>query len=240
MSSAFADLIEPPPAAPGWYGKMPSLGDFASRRLPESFVGAWDRWLSAGIGASRAALGEAWLDCFLRAPIWRFGLMPGAIDAQTWFGVMMPSVDRVGRYFPLTIAAQVGLPGSLEAVGRLQAWLRKLHDAALATLDDGYSVAQFEAALETILMSPAADAPSAVAPIDPGSWPIHEDDLVHALAGRALPRLWQDCGGQSLWWCSEGFAIRPYRGLPSAELFHTLLAAAPPEVDELSTVIIKA
>ena len=32
---------------PGWYGKIPSLGDFASRRLPQSFVAAWDYGSSA-------------------------------------------------------------------------------------------------------------------------------------------------------------------------------------------------
>ncbi len=52
-------------AAPGWYGKLPMLGDFAHRRLPRGFVDACDDWLSRGIGASRQSLGPAWLDDYL-------------------------------------------------------------------------------------------------------------------------------------------------------------------------------
>ena len=29
-------------AAAGWYGKLPTLGDFASRRLDNDFVDIWD------------------------------------------------------------------------------------------------------------------------------------------------------------------------------------------------------
>src|SRR5262249_35940975 len=39
-------------AIPGWYGKLPSLGDFASRRLPVEFVKAWDSCLQEVIPAS--------------------------------------------------------------------------------------------------------------------------------------------------------------------------------------------
>ena len=30
-------------------------------------------------------------------PIWRFVLLPGLIGSNGWAGVLMPSVDRVGR-----------------------------------------------------------------------------------------------------------------------------------------------
>ena len=36
-------------AAPGWHGKLPTLGDFASRRLEAPFIEAWDGWLAAGM-----------------------------------------------------------------------------------------------------------------------------------------------------------------------------------------------
>ncbi len=93
---------------PGWYGKLPSLGDFASRRLPAEFINAWDAWLQEVLQATRDALGEGWLDCYLTMPIWRFVLLPGLVGPSGWAGVLMPSVDRVGRQFPLTVA--VALP----------------------------------------------------------------------------------------------------------------------------------
>ena len=33
----------------GWYGKLPSAGDFLGRRLPPEFQGPWDRWLQHGL-----------------------------------------------------------------------------------------------------------------------------------------------------------------------------------------------
>ena len=38
---------------PGYYGKVPTNGDFISRRLAESLVAPWDGWLRAGLAASR-------------------------------------------------------------------------------------------------------------------------------------------------------------------------------------------
>ena len=29
---------------PGWYGKLPALGDFASRRLEPGWIAGWDGW----------------------------------------------------------------------------------------------------------------------------------------------------------------------------------------------------
>lgn len=92
--------------APGWFGKLPMLGDFAQRRLPPLFVEKVDAWLSQGMAASREALGEAWLETYLGAPLWCFAWSPEVIDESWWFGVMMPSVDAVGRYFPLVVAAR--------------------------------------------------------------------------------------------------------------------------------------
>jgi type VI secretion system protein ImpM len=96
------------PAAFGAYGKMPSLGDFFRISLPADFVAAWDVWLQGGLTAVRAALDGAWQDCYMSAPIWRFTLGPGLAGKSGMLGVLMPSVDRVGRMFPLTIAAPLG------------------------------------------------------------------------------------------------------------------------------------
>ena len=44
--------------AAGWFGKMPALGDFASRRLPPAWIEAWDGWLQRELVRSRTALGD--------------------------------------------------------------------------------------------------------------------------------------------------------------------------------------
>ena len=89
----------------GLYGKLPARGDFVRLGLPGDFVTAWDDWLAGAIAASRDRMGEAWLPAYLEAPVWRFALAPGVAGRDAATGLFMPSVDRVGRYFPLMLAA---------------------------------------------------------------------------------------------------------------------------------------
>ena len=62
----------------GWFGKLACLGDFASRRLAPDFTQACDAWLSRCVEASRAQLGERWLETYLTSPLWRFAWAPGS------------------------------------------------------------------------------------------------------------------------------------------------------------------
>jgi type VI secretion system protein ImpM len=124
----------------GAFGKMPSLGDFFRVDVAPSFVDPWDRWLQEAILAAKGALGERWQDCYFSAPIWRFTLAAGNTGAAAMLGVMMMSVDRVGRQFPLTLATP--LPDGVDAV---QAHLSApqlfydLEGVALAALEDGFT-----------------------------------------------------------------------------------------------------
>jgi type VI secretion system protein ImpM len=89
----------------GVFGKLPARGDFVRLGLPGSFVAPWDAWCQRMIAGSRAQLGDDWLPAWLHAPIWYFALPPGQCGPDAALGVLLPSVDKVGRYFPLTLAA---------------------------------------------------------------------------------------------------------------------------------------
>ncbi len=91
----------------GFYGKLPSHGDFLRRRVSASFVDVWDAWLQQGLAASRTSLGERWLEVYLTSPVWRFVGAPGSCGPAPILGLMAPSVDRVGRYFPVTLVAEL-------------------------------------------------------------------------------------------------------------------------------------
>jgi type VI secretion system protein ImpM len=126
----------------GFYGKLPSEGDFISRRLPWEFTSAWDAWLQQGMQASRQALGTRWLECYLSAPIWRFQVAPGVCGPQGWRGLFFASVDRVGRYFPLTLACVVPASSSPHLAmlsNDAEAWTAA-EDAALESLDPKLAV----------------------------------------------------------------------------------------------------
>lgn len=86
---------------PGFYGKLPAVGDFVHRRLPPAFVDPWHAAMQGLLHAIGA--GAATLEC--PAPVWRFVLRPGLAGTAAWAGAMRASVDRVGRGFPLVIAA---------------------------------------------------------------------------------------------------------------------------------------
>ena len=94
----------------GIYGKLPSHGDFLRRRVSEEFVRVWDRWLQECLVASREALADQWLDRYLTGPVWRFACAGGAVGPAPVVGLVAPSVDRVGRYFPLTLVAELQAP----------------------------------------------------------------------------------------------------------------------------------
>jgi type VI secretion system protein ImpM len=81
----------------GFYGKLPSHGDFLRRRVSDAFVDAWDAWLRECLAASRTALGARWLDVYLTSPAWRFACAAGACGPAPVIGVLAPSVDQAGR-----------------------------------------------------------------------------------------------------------------------------------------------
>jgi type VI secretion system ImpM family protein len=91
--------------APGWFGKLSMLGDFASRRLSSDWIRPCDEWLSASLRTSQERLGERWLATYLATPVWRFAWAPGIVDGHWWFGILMPVATRSAA-FPLVVAQQ--------------------------------------------------------------------------------------------------------------------------------------
>ena len=118
----------------GFAGKIPARGDFVLAGLPRDFADKWHDWQSLVIAGSRTLMGEVWLDAFLEAPVWRFVLPPGLCGARAAIGLIMPSVDKVGRYFPLTFAAlpDAGTP----AAGNWSGWLDEVEVLGRLALDE--------------------------------------------------------------------------------------------------------
>ena len=221
------DFLSSDAGVAGWYGKIPALGDFASRRLPTEFTQRWDAWLARAIEASQGALGGSWLDTYLSGPLWRFALSAGIIDTRFWFGVLMPSVDRVGRYFPLTIAAASALPPN-PPLATLEQWYERVSAAALECLTTGATVERLESALASIgpLSFYPPDASTTAGNGVLARLPAAQG-LDHAFAHAATPLLLRELRGASFWWARfEGIAppsVVVCRGLPDASTFVRLL-----------------
>lgn len=87
------------------FGKLPAHGDFVARGLSHDRRDALDGWLAAAMERGRERHGAAFDDRYDAAPPWRF------VTASREAGALVPSVDRVGRRFPLLL----GVAGSGEA-----------------------------------------------------------------------------------------------------------------------------
>jgi type VI secretion system ImpM family protein len=123
----------------GLYGKLPSHGDFLRRRTSDAFVSVWDAWLQDCLASSRSALGDRWLDVYLTSPAWRFTGGAGTCGPSPVIGLMVPSVDRVGRYFPLTIVAELPPHATLVgAVTRAASFFERAERLVIETLESDY------------------------------------------------------------------------------------------------------
>lgn len=91
----------------GFFGKLPTHGDFVSSGLGPQFQTVLDTWLQSGMEAGEAAAEADWERSFRSMPPWRFVVERGIWGETTVTGIIAPSLDRVGRSFPLVIAAHI-------------------------------------------------------------------------------------------------------------------------------------
>ncbi|MUZ74088.1 type VI secretion system-associated protein TagF [Agrobacterium vitis] len=91
----------------GFFGKLPSHGDFLSEGLEREMVATLDGWIRGGLHACEQEFGAAWPELFSASPPWRFIVEKGVWGQVAHAGVMLASRDRVGRSFPLIIMAQM-------------------------------------------------------------------------------------------------------------------------------------
>jgi type VI secretion system protein ImpM len=229
------------PATPaGFFGKLPSRGDFVSRNLPPPFVRAWDAWVSACLADGRRSFGDDFLHRYLLAPVWRFALAPGLAGSNGWIGVLATSIDAVGRCFPLTLAAELPDGVALNRLtGEASRPLSDLAQVALRMIDGHLSP-------ET-----AGDEIGRIAAVvvSEASMPIRREtiggDQVVGWATRGAPhasiavRLTMTArvvepGARSVWW-HDGWGGAPaetivFAGLPEPASFRWLLAPGDADV----------
>ena len=214
------------------------------RRAPQGFVDGWDTWLQECLHVSRQQLGERWLDTYLTSPVWRFVLAEGICGEAAYAGVMLPSVDRVGRYFPLTIVSALE-PGTciLEAAcGTGRGWFDAAEALALRALDAGdLDLQAFDADVDALpgLGACAALAESshlmeliAQSGFPRRASPAHISMLgdtpqraINAFASIELQRAFRPC---ALWWTQGSEAVQPgwlvTSGLPAPSGYAAMLS----------------
>lgn len=228
----------------GLYGKVPALGDFFVRRLPGDFCEPWDHWLQQVVGTLHAREPERWGGIFDGWPAYCFAADAGTCGPAPVFGVLVPSRDRVGRRFPLTLAVALA-PGwdPLAVALGAERWCR--HGLALlrdACSPSGDPVAfergldELDRALLQVEGAPGVDLNACRALFNgSGGWQVElapGAGLAHHLGGLALAELRRGTAGLVvLWPLAGGGPLLASRGLPApqtaAGLLSSVAATAP-------------
>lgn len=128
----------------GCFGKIRSCGDFISRHVSQNVQHQFDQWLEAGLTETKNKFQQQWLDYYLTSPVWYF-IRPGANSEQLIFGIMMPSVDKVGRYYPLIVVKELHCYEELD-LGQAA----KLEDLMLDTLISSVGVDELDQQLQML------------------------------------------------------------------------------------------
>jgi type VI secretion system ImpM family protein len=145
-------LADAPRPEGAWlFGKIPAHGDFISRGLPPALHEALDLWLSAELAGARTRFAD-FDHRYQSAAPWHF------VDrdpAGAWSGgALCPSVDAVGRRFPILVAAPAVGAAEAEAVARAALEL------VFAALGEAWDAGRLHAALSEIAAIPAESAPA--------------------------------------------------------------------------------
>jgi type VI secretion system protein ImpM len=228
----------------GFYGKLPCRGDFLQRRAPQEFVDVWDAWLQEGLHESRQQLQDAWLETYLTGPVWRFAFAPGVCGDGAYAGILVPSVDRVGRYFPLTVIAKLEAGDCLLEVACGSAeWFASAEALVLdAIAAEALDFDSFDEQIALLRERIDADGVSESSRIGEllagGDFPAGSerwhlplaalDSLQNAVNALACRELTQALRPLALWWTQGSNAVSPSwgstRGLPAAQAFVAMLS----------------
>ncbi|MCC5984650.1 MAG: type VI secretion system-associated protein TagF [Rhodobacteraceae bacterium] len=229
---------EPEPVEMALFGKLAARGDFITRNVPRPLQRPLEDWLSRVMNGSREVLGAHWDQAYISAPAWFFWIGAEAFEDARSFaannlqstqigvltGVLVPSADRLGRRFPLTLLlggarARALPPPTIGAPDHR--WYGALAERALH-FRQAPDLAPVEAALGA-MPGPRTRAEYAEAAAVPPGQPLW------AQAGYGgLAEMWHDlsqadhalaASGRSYWWTGgmAAGAVRDDQGAPSAE-----------------------
>jgi type VI secretion system protein ImpM len=205
-----------------WFGKLPSSGDFISRRMPYALQHFWDLWFGAGMEALKARNRDSGWGVWGTTPHWAFLLpaQPGLPSAQ--FGLWAPSCDRVGRNFPFLATTPLEEPVRAQLLPRTGAIALAWSAVIAESMQARQPAEQVDMALAAALAEELAAAP-------PGA--DTNTTLPRGVSPKNLPwpelvSTFDECGTESYWWsvppAQTGFRAHTHSGLLSTGHFLAL------------------
>ena len=113
----------------GWFGKLPSVGDFAGKGMQHYLKEAIHGWMSSGMAALAHSRPGDWQAAYLVSPVWHFLIGPGILDKPALVGCLAPSVDKVGRYSPLIVLRSFDKSNASSVLPPESRWLYRVDTA---------------------------------------------------------------------------------------------------------------
>lgn len=205
-----------------WFGKLPSAGDFISRRMPYAVQQFWDRWCAASMESLKERNPVSGWGLWGNMPKWAFLLpvQPGVPFGQ--LGVIAPSCDRVGRNFPFLVTTAFLEENVADVVPRAAliglAWSAAITEAQIAR---SHIEALDSKLIEMLGRQLAQEIPGSDGDLTlpPGVSPL-------TLPWPELTRSFDIRGTESYWWsvppATTGFRARTHNGPLSTYHFNTL------------------
>ncbi len=210
----------------GFFGKLPGAGDFVVRGFDRPLVTALTQWTDKLVGHLKLGAGDDWTTVFDRLHPVAWVADQGLCGSAPFAGLMRPSLDRVGRRYPLIVG--VSLPSDARvaptaAAGR--AWFDYLEGLLYDAWSPGLGA---EALAEALAEAPPfpeihRGASAAAEPIRSGGWhlrwsgePRAQDLAAHLLNATASAAI----GRHSLFWTGplkEGGDVLIVPGMATAD-----------------------
>src|SRR5262245_57038135 len=198
--------------------------------LPRSVLDPFETWLQSAVAASRNELRDDWQEHYLVAPIWRFWI-GSAILGVDCAGSLVPSVDKVGRFFPLTIlyCADSGQSIVAPAFDPQDAWYSAIEQRLLGVLQEDAEIDVNRLADGLNLPESAVTAPEPQPAKFKGGFVWQGES---GMQGCPLPNLmaadyWASMKARSFWWTSGGSAsgqlVYARNGLPDPFFYTNMI-----------------
>lgn len=192
-----------------WYGKIPAMGDFVRRRMPDSVLQPWERWFSSGVSQIRSPLRPA-VPNMPVTPVHAWGFLRSLPQGGVQAGAVMPSQDRVGREY--LVCALVSLSAEQCQLVRLPVLANMVEQLGLA-LQQGvrfcWAATQLDHTLNSAMPVSGLLADSVEAKFEQRDAGQDILDVLYGSQARSLPQdpwaVLQPClepgSHRSYWWC---------------------------------------
>ena len=211
----------------GLFGKYPGKRDFLALNLPRGVADVIEPWLQKAVAISRERLGRRWQDYYFIHPIWSFRLGAG-ITGSDCIGALMPSVDGVGRCFPLCILAHAPAGTAFPLHGDIPGeWTGDLHARLLSALSED-EVPDPESLLAGLGDPPPAAMPEGMIKLAGGYALTGEGGEDDDLSARfAAAEVFAAARGRALFWTEGGQYVPPrilsFAGMPDPALYTMMM-----------------